>query len=1000
MKRLITFFFMLLIMVSFGSRELFSQNMLTNPGFEAWTAGPGGPPDNWVLSATTSFTATQEAALIHGGTYSCKLTWTTTSNRDIQQINIPVTGGNNYEFSTWALDNDPGGEIAIYIRWETSTGTYISNSVFIYSVDNPNWQYLTTGIAEAPATAGQCQVRVRCYDVAGWPGTATVYIDDAELEDLSGALPTITMAYAISGTAMDVLYSDDLTSVDPGDYTLSGTANITFSSAIIDGSNPKLVHLTGASPAMVGDIILDNVHDDANSTDFAFYAGIMPVYYTNTTNPTGTMDNVHVATFRGIVSANDANNSVWMSDAAGAYRGVMIFDYNFDGLVAQGDDIIFRAVRSDYNGQTELINPGLISIVSSGNTPYGPTLINGSYISQTIPSNTDPAESYEGQLVKIENFTVTSYVNYDYTCSWTSGANTYYFHIGDNVAYQFTGINLTVGGVYQSIAGVIDWYWSGPYYRINPRTQADIIQASNPPVKLAVTSVNGGANPYANYAFDVIVQAQDAGGVPAVVSADLNFTFTTNGGTLGNVIFVPGSTITGTILAGTSEVTVTGVKMAPAGTGVTITATDDLGGLAAGTSATFDVLQPVIPDIIITEIMQNPLAVADAKGEWFEVFNTTSAPIDMMGWIIKDDGTNIDTIKTSLIVPAHGFAVLGNNDTAAVNGGYTCNYRYKSSFALGNADDEIVLVLPDGSTEVDRVMYDDGATFPDPNGASMVYTGTPADDNNDGANWVTATLREPTFTGSTGDLGSPGTEGYDQNLVTVTGITVDLKVWLEGPYDAVTLHAMNTTLLSMGLIPLAQPFNPTLPYYSNPTPKWLYAGTESVASIPAGVVDWVLVELRDGGTAGTNTIARQACFILSNGKIVGLDGASVPGFPVTPTGDLYAVVYHRNHQAVMTATGMPVAGSNYTWDFTTGSGQFYGGINGGKQLETGAWGARAGDGDANNQTNNDDKIVVWKPESGTAGYKGGDYSLDGQVNNGDKIDRWKPNSGTASQVPN
>ncbi|HHE54917.1 MAG TPA: T9SS type A sorting domain-containing protein, partial [Caldithrix abyssi] len=65
-------------------------------------------------------------------------------------------------------------------------------------------------------------------------------------------------------------------------------------------------------------------------------------------------------------------------------------------------------------------------------------------------------------------------------------------------------------------------------------------------------------------------------------------------------------------------------------------------------------------------------------------------------------------------------------------------------------DDEVVLVYSDGITEVDRVEYDNGATFPDPNGASMELR-NPNYDNNDGSNWDAATTPY-----GNGDLGTPG----------------------------------------------------------------------------------------------------------------------------------------------------------------------------------------------------------------------------------------------------
>jgi hypothetical protein len=241
--------------------------------------------------------------------------------------------------------------------------------------------------------------------------------------------------------------------------------------------------------------------------------------------------------------------------------------------------------------------------------------------------------------------------------------------------------------------------------------------------------------------------------------------------------------------------------------------------------------------------------------------------------------------------------------------------------------------------------------------------------------------------------------GFAIPYVPLSGIKVDLDLWLEGPYNAST-NTMNTQLYLLNFIPLSQPFNPALPYYGNNTPSWLYAGSEAVGSIPPATVDWVLVELRDGGTTGTFTMARQALFILNNGKIVALDGTSLPVFGVSVTGPLYVVVYHRNHQAVMSSAGLPLVWGSYTWNFKTGAGRYYGGANGCKELEPGVWGARSGDGNADKQTNNADKITVWQVEAGLSGYRGGDYNLDSQVNNQDKIEYWRPNSGSSSQVPN
>ncbi len=159
------------------------------------------------------------------------------------------------------------------------------------------------------------------------------------------------------------------------------------------------------------------------------------------------------------------------------------------------------------------------------------------------------------------------------------------------------------------------------------------------------------------------------------------------------------------------------------------------------------------PDIVINEIMQNPSAVGDSDGEWFELFNPTGSAVDINGWTIKDDGSDSHTIDNggALTIAAGGYLVLGINGDSGTNGGVTVDYVY-SGLTLGNSDDEVVLVYSDGVSEVDRVNYDGGTNFPDPTGASMELN-NPSNDNTVGSNW-----NEATATFGAGDLGTPGAQ--------------------------------------------------------------------------------------------------------------------------------------------------------------------------------------------------------------------------------------------------
>ncbi|MBN3036201.1 MAG: hypothetical protein JW861_11490 [Bacteroidales bacterium] len=223
---------------------------------------------------------------------------------------------------------------------------------------------------------------------------------------------------------------------------------------------------------------------------------------------------------------------------------------------------------------------------------------------------------------------------------------------------------------------------------------------------------------------------------------------------------------------------------------------------------------------------------------------------------------------------------------------------------------------------------------------------------------------------------------------------VDLKVNLEGPFNGTD---MNTQLNSSGYIPVNQPYN------QNP---WNYNGTETANPIPnPDVVDWVLIELRETtGDASTATpdsiIAQKAGLLLKNGKVVETDGSSQLNFTGSIDDNLYAVIWHRNHLGIMSGFPIPGIGNVFAYDFSTGATQVYMGSIAHKEIAAGIWGMIGGDGNADGQISNTDKVEVWVPAAGNSGYEPGDFNLDGQVNNQDKVELWGPNSGAGSQVPN
>lgn len=234
------------------------------------------------------------------------------------------------------------------------------------------------------------------------------------------------------------------------------------------------------------------------------------------------------------------------------------------------------------------------------------------------------------------------------------------------------------------------------------------------------------------------------------------------------------------------------------------------------------------------------------------------------------------------------------------------------------------------------------------------------------------------------------TQGFQQPVigVIISGISLDLLVYLEGPYNG---SEMTTDLNTAGLIPLTQPFNQY---------PWNYSGTESVNFIPnLEVVDWVLIELRDASDAPSATeatvISRQAGFLLKDGTVVGTDGSSLLQFDNAVMQQLFVIVWHRNHLGIITADGVTETAGIYFYDFSISGNQVYGG--GYKEIG-GVWGMVAGDSNQDRLIDMSDKNQ-WSSYVGQKGYIKADFNLDAQADNKDKNEKWYPNQIFSSQIP-
>ncbi|HEV8722982.1 MAG TPA: malectin domain-containing carbohydrate-binding protein [Candidatus Binatia bacterium] len=149
--------------------------------------------------------------------------------------------------------------------------------------------------------------------------------------------------------------------------------------------------------------------------------------------------------------------------------------------------------------------------------------------------------------------------------------------VGHDVATTktFYGINIQDGQLNIDFVTIVD----------NANVSAIHIAPARP-TKLAITSVNSGNTPTAGVGFPVVVQAQNPNGVPINVSTATNVSLSKKSG-----IGTLGDTTSGTMSAGTSQLTINGVTYSKNDLGVVLTASATTGeALTAGDSAPFNVV--------------------------------------------------------------------------------------------------------------------------------------------------------------------------------------------------------------------------------------------------------------------------------------------------------------------------------------------------------------------------------------------------------------------------
>jgi len=157
-------------------------------------------------------------------------------------------------------------------------------------------------------------------------------------------------------------------------------------------------------------------------------------------------------------------------------------------------------------------------------------------------------------------------------------------------------------------------------------------------------------------------------------------------------------------------------------------------------------------DLLITEIMFDPTSLTDTYGEWFEIYNNTGHPVNLLHLVITKSGTDRHIVTEPITLASHGYQVFARTDTAVA----VDKYVYGTSITLNNTG--AILTLSnygtDGTdgTEICSVNYGaDG--FPSGSGTSICLNpeSLNAQEEPLGTSWCVSSS-----TYNTGDRGTPG----------------------------------------------------------------------------------------------------------------------------------------------------------------------------------------------------------------------------------------------------
>ena len=248
---------------------------------------------------------------------------------------------------------------------------------------------------------------------------------------------------------------------------------------IAPGTYDIIASLEGYSSQTIANVL---VEEDETTSEVNFMLSpaqevtIYDIQFTEDVSGDSPLDGQTVLV-SGIVTGfgfSESNYFFMSSPEGGAWNGIYV--YQFDAVLAEGDDVTFTATVSEYFGFTELGDVADLVINSSGNEVPDAEEITTAELASS--------EAYESVLVKVMDAEVMTLPDPETYNEWSVDDGSGECQVDDGFGAIYPGME--IGDVFDSIIGIVDYSYD--LYGLHPRDISDF-ESSQGPIEATIYEI-------------------------------------------------------------------------------------------------------------------------------------------------------------------------------------------------------------------------------------------------------------------------------------------------------------------------------------------------------------------------------------------------------------------------------------------------------------------------------------------------------------------------------